>query len=326
MSKKYWHSFKPWRLASSGGRRLGGRGVSEARPSEPSPPRILNDVNSQTLAKDIASILAMSSPTEKAAATRALVARLPSVVDLAPRPSFALADIPGREERPILVPPAQVQKRSINRGTKGRFALLHALAHIELNAINLALDIALRFGCGHCESEATNVPLFHPDFTREWLQVADDEAKHFLLLHDRLIALGGRYGDLPAHDGLWESAIATKADPKARLAVVPMVLEARGLDVTPMMIEKFTAVDDQESVEALEIIYADEVGHVDVGRRWFEQLCDREQLVYEDTWQELVKKYFKGMLKRPFNKPARSRAGMEPPYYEPLADWYEGIA
>ena len=283
-------------------------------------------MDSQTLSKDIASILALSSPTEKAAATRALVARLPLIFDLAPRAPFPLSDTPGREEHPILVPPAQVQKRNITRGTKGRFALLHALAHIELNAINLALDIALRFGCGHCDSEASNVPLFHSDFTREWLQVADDEAKHFLLLHDRLSALGGRYGDLPAHDGLWESAIATKADPKARLAVVPMVLEARGLDVTPMMIEKFTAVDDDESVAALQIIYADEVGHVDVGRRWFEQLCDLEQLAYEDTWQELVKKYFKGMLKRPFNKPARSRAGMEPPYYEPLADWYEGIA
>ena len=268
----------------------------------------------------------MSSPTEKAAATRGLVAHLPSVLDLEPRVRFPLADLPGREEHPMLVPPAQVQKRSITRGTKGRFALLHALAHIELNAINLALDIALRFGCGHSDSEVPTTALFPSDFTREWLQVADDEAKHFLLLHDRLTALGGRYGDLPAHDGLWESAIATKEDPKARLAVVPMVLEARGLDVTPMMIEKFTAVDDQESVAALEVIYADEVGHVDVGRRWFEQLCDREQLAYEDTWQALVKKYFKGMLKRPFNKPARSRAGMEPPYYEPLADWYEGIA
>ena len=229
---------------------------------------------------------------------------------------LALADTPGREAQPELVPPAQVQKRSITRGVKGRFALLHALAHIELNAINLALDIALRFGCGYVASENGNAPLFPEAFTQEWLQVADDEAKHFLLLHDRLGALGGEYGDLPA----------TKADPKARLAVVPMVLEARGLDVTPMMIEKFTAVDDAESVAALEIIYADEVGHVDVGRRWFELLCDREHLAYEDTWQALVKKYFKGMLKRPFNKPARSQAGMEPPYYEPLADWYEGIA
>ena len=118
-------------------------------------------MDSQTLSKDIANILALSSPTEKAAATRALVARLPLIFDLAPRAPFPLSDIPGREEHPILVPPAQVQKRNITRGTKGRFALLHALAHIELNAINLALDIALRFGCGHCESEGSYVPLFH---------------------------------------------------------------------------------------------------------------------------------------------------------------------
>lgn len=281
--------------------------------------------SSNSLSRSIADTLAIASPTQKALATRALSASLSPNTLLPLRTDFAFADVPGREDAPVLVPPAQVQKRSITAGKKGRFALLHALAHIELNAINLALDIALRFGCGNEDENNKGHALFPAQFTHEWLGVADDEAKHFLLLNERLQALGGSYGDLPAHDGLWESALATKDDAKARLAVVPMVLEARGLDVTPMMIEKFTAVRDFESVAALKVIYKDEVGHVDVGRRWFEELCDRDGLIYEETWQALVKRYFKGVLKRPFNQPARSKAGMEPPYYEPLADWYEGI-
>ena len=156
-------------------------------------------------------------------------------------------------------------------------APLHAIAHIELNAVNLALDVAARYW-------AKAMP---DDFYRQWIGVADDEAKHFLLLNDRLAALDGAYGDLPAHNGLWESAIATKDDLLARLAVVPMVLEARGLDVTPMMIEKFTALGDLETVAALEVIYEDEIGHVAVGRRWFEHVADERGLDHESTWQDL---------------------------------------
>ena len=180
--------------------------------------------------------------------------------------------------------------------------------------MNLALDIALRFG-----------HLFSADFAADWLSVADDEAKHFLLLADRLTALGGAYGDLPAHAGLWESAIATKDQALARLAVVPMVLEARGLDVTPAMIKKLRAVDDLQSVDVLEIIYADEVGHVAIGRKWFESLCQSEGLHPETTWQDQVRQFFHGTVKRPFNEPARSQAGLTPAYYEPLADWYEAM-
>lgn len=263
-------------------------------------------------AHDIADVLAISVPQDKCAAARMLFAAHNLSHDFGPVP--ALADHPGRLDRPRLIPPGEVPKRSITRGTKGRFALLHALAHIELNAVNLALDMAVRFG------EA-----FGAHFIADWLSVADDEAKHFLLIRDRLLALGGDYGDLDAHDGLWASAIATKDAPLARLAIVPMVLEARGLDVTPAMIEKLTQVEDMESVAALEIIYADEVGHVAIGRKWFEKACEDQGLEPEETWQEQVKAYFHGVLRRPFNEPARSAAGMGPTYYEPLADWYEAM-
>lgn len=148
----------------------------------------------------IAEILAISGPAEKSVATRALFADLSPNQDLGELPP--IPDRPGRLEKPELIPPAQVPKRKITRGVQGRFALLHALAHIELNAVNLALDIAVRFGTE-----------FGPNFVADWLSVADDEAKHFLLLQARLHALGGDYGDLPAHDGLWMSAIATKDAP-----------------------------------------------------------------------------------------------------------------
>ena len=287
----------------------------------------MRDLSSQIIA-----CLTLSNPGEKCQATRHLFANLtdtPAATPSTAKPPTARApaisaftigenltppDTPGRLPKPELIPPAQVPKRTITAGPKGRFALLHALAHIELNAVNLALDIAVRFGAQ-----------FGPDFVRDWLSVADDEAKHFLLLQDRLSALDGAYGDLPAHDGLWMSAIATKDSALARLAVVPMVLEARGLDVTPAMINKLTAVGDLESVAALKIIYEDEVGHVAVGRKWFEHACTDAGLEPEITWQEQVKAFFHGVLKRPFNEPARTAAGMGPAYYEPLADWYEAM-
>lgn len=272
-----------------------------------------------TLFDAAARSLALSDPIEKCRETRAWIAAWRAdgafVTPLADRADPGLSDRPGRLDRPVLVSPNDVPKRKITGAAEGRRALLHAIAHIELNAVNLALDVAVRYW---------NVAM-PDDFHREWIGVADDEAKHFLLLNDRLQALDGAYGDLPAHNGLWESAIATKGDILARLAVVPMVLEARGLDVTPMMIEKFTQVGDLETVEALKIIYEDEIGHVAVGRRWFEHVADERGLDHETTWHDLVRTYFHGQVKRPFNKPARSEAGMRPGYYEPLADWYEGI-
>ena len=189
-----------------------------------------------------------------------------------------------------------------------RIALLHALTHIELNAIDLACDIIVRF---------TDQDL--PDgFYDDWTRVADEEALHFTLLSDRLGVLGAAYGDLPAHDGLWEAAENTAHDLMARLAVVPLVLEARGLDVTPAMIVNLRRAGDLDSVAVLERIYTDEIGHVAIGRRWFEWAARRAGVDPVSAWQSLVRRYFKGVLKPPFNNDARDRAGLTADFYGPI--------
>ena len=215
---------------------------------------------------------------------------------------------PARPEKPELLPPRDVPRRRINRGEAGRVALLHALAHIELNAIDLAWDIIARF------SEEALPKAFFDD----WVTVAKEEAFHFTLLSERLGQLGAAYGDLPAHDGLWEAAQETAGDLLARLAVVPLVLEARGLDVTPAMIAKLEEVEDRQSAEILKVIYRDEIGHVATGRRWFEYLCQERRLEPKETWRALVEKHFRGGLKPPFNEEGRLAADFPPDYYQPL--------
>jgi uncharacterized ferritin-like protein (DUF455 family) len=201
-------------------------------------------------------------------------------------------------------------KRRRNLGSvDGRIALLHAVAHIELNAIDLAWDIIARFSTGDLPRE----------FFDDWLGVAAEEVEHFALLDARLAALGGEYGALPAHDGLWEAAAATAGDLLARLAVVPMVLEARGLDVTPEMIRRLERAGDPDSAAILERIYQDEIGHVAVGARWFELLCRRRGLDPAAAFHARVRRHFSGSLKPPFNHEARRRAGMSPDFYVPLA-------
>jgi uncharacterized ferritin-like protein (DUF455 family) len=217
-------------------------------------------------------------------------------------------DRPARPARPALRAPRQVPRRRITTGTKGRVALLHALAHIELNAIDLAWDIIARF------TEAGLPRAFYDD----WVGVADEEAAHHALLAERLNALDADYGDLPAHDGLWQAASATADDLLARLAVVPLVLEARGLDVTPAMMAKLSAVGDDESAAILGTIYDDEIGHVAVGKRWFDYLAERRGLAPLETWQTLVRRYFKGALKPPFNRQARQAAGLASQFYDPV--------
>lgn len=218
----------------------------------------------------------------------------------------AMPDRPARPPRPELRPPREMPKRRAG-GLRGRIALLHAVAHIELNAIDLAWDLVGRFA----------VLDWPPAFFDDWVRVADDEARHFLMLEQRLNALDAIYGDLPAHDGLWEAAFATRNDPLARLAVVPLVLEARGLDVTPGMIARLRRAGDQPSAALLEVIAREEESHVAAGWRWFAHLCSERALSPRETYRDLVARYYRGTLKPPFNDAARRRAGLEPTLYTP---------
>ena len=201
-----------------------------------------------------------------------------------------------------------LKKRSL-RGERGRIALMHALAHIELNAIDLALDITARFA-------STGVPR---TFFDGWMKVADDEARHFTLLRNRLRSLGADYGDLPAHDGLWQAAHQTRNDLEARLAVVPLILEARGLDITPSMIDTLSEAGDDETATILRIIYEDEKKHVAVGAKWFRFFCARRRIDPALRFQELVRLNFRGDVKPPFNDLARAAAGLTPSFYRSLS-------
>lgn len=224
---------------------------------------------------------------------------------------------PARPDRPELLPPRSVPKRSMG-SEQGRAALLHALAHIELNAIDLAFDMIARFA-GTPTYLAMLGAETVPAFIADWLNVGEDEARHFSLLHERLATYNTRYGDLPAHDGLWEAAEETAEDFLARLAVVPMVLEARGLDVTPGMAKRMEAAGDLKTAHILAGIYADEINHVRVGTHWFCLACTRQGLEPIETFHEVVGKKFRGRIKPPFNEAARSEAGLLPPFYKPLA-------
>ncbi len=218
-----------------------------------------------------------------------------------------MPDRPGRPAHPVLLAPRDMPKRSL-KGARGRFAMIHAIAHIELNAVDLTWDLIGRFA-------HEKMP---QSFLDDWVHVGDDEARHFGLLNARLNRLGGKYGDLPAHDGLWQAAQDTGHSLLARVAIVPLVLEARGLDVTPSMIQKSRESGDDDTGDILETIYQDEKRHVAFGAKWFRFLCDREAVVPEPTFQKLVRKYFKGQLKPPFNDRARSEAGLTPGFYKPL--------
>ncbi|KQT48810.1 rhamnosyltransferase [Aureimonas sp. Leaf454] len=215
---------------------------------------------------------------------------------------------PGRPVKPDLVSPRTVKRRSVHTEA-GRIALIHALAHIELNAIDLALDIVARF-------TTERVPR---SFFDGWMTVAMEEAKHFGLLSDRLESLGSHYGALPAHGGLWQAVEVTAHDLGARLAIVPLILEARGLDVTPSLLEKLEATGDGETAAILTIIYNDEKKHVAIGAKWFRFLCAREGRNPADRFQELVRQCFRGDVKPPFNDRARAEAGLTPTFYRALS-------
>jgi uncharacterized ferritin-like protein (DUF455 family) len=214
---------------------------------------------------------------------------------------------PGRPDRPPLVDPKFLKHRRLG-SIEGKAGLLHAIAHIEFNAINLALDAVYRF------------PQMPREFVEDWLRVAAEEAYHFQLVREQLARFGHDYGDLPAHDGLWRTTYDTAFDVLVRMALVPRTLEARGLDVTPDMMRKLRAIGETRSVEVLHILLRDEVGHVAVGTKWFAYLCEQRGLPRLETFQSLIDTYFHGQLRGPFNLEARKAAGFSDAELQWLVD------
>lgn len=260
-----------------------------------------------SVASAIRDALLTADPRDKPMRARAVardwrLGRLGHVFDI------AMPDRPGRPEAPQLLPPNMMPNRRKGGSLANRVAMLHAFAHIEFVAIDLALDAAGRFGEG-----------LPRDFVSDWLSVAADEAMHFALLSRRLHELGSHYGALPAHDGLWEAAGETAHDALARLAIVPMVLEARGLDVSPATIDRLERAGDPQSAAILRRIYTDEIRHVGIGSHWFGTLCDSAGFERSDHWQMLVRRHFRGALKPPFNDSARAKAGLPREFYASIA-------
>ncbi len=253
----------------------------------------------QNLFQEAKACLALSDPQEKQQKTCELRQQWlhGELVREHAGPVPAIGD-PGRPARPELVPPRALRSRKLTTEA-GRAVLVHALAHIEFNAINLALDAIYRFR-------------EMPDaYYGDWLQVAEEEAYHFSLLRERLQSMGRDYGDFPAHNGLWEMACDTADDVMVRMALVPRVLEARGLDVTPAMIERLTEAGDTETVNILQIIFRDEIGHVEIGSRWFRYCCAERGLSSAATFKDLLERYMKGRIKGPFAEQARRQAGFD---------------
>jgi uncharacterized ferritin-like protein (DUF455 family) len=250
------------------------------------------------------SALLERDPARKVAATLALrqaVDGIPGHGSPVVDPLRAIEEppgLPGRPDTPELVAPRLLVKRSVHT-VIGRVVLLHALAHIEFNAINLALDAVWRF---------EGMP---EDYYREWLGVAAEEACHFGLLTEHLATLGHRYGDFPAHDGLWEMVEKTRGDVLARMALVPRTLEARGLDAAPPMRARLAQAGDTVAASILDIILRDEIGHVAVGNRWYRYLCAQRQLDPNAIYPSLVERYRAPKLKGPFNFEARRAAGFD---------------
>jgi len=250
----------------------------------------VNTIRHQALA-----VLCERDPGRKASLARALPRDGPcgedQVLDEPP-------GLPGRPQRPLLVPHTGLKQRSM-KTVEGRATLLHALAHIELNAIDLAADAVWRF------------PGLPAAFYRDWVGVAQEEALHFMLLREHLQSLGFDYGTFDAHNGLWEMAEKTKHDPLARLALVPRTLEARGLDASPPVKAKLVGAGDLRAGEILDIILRDEIGHVAVGNRWYRHLCTQRGLDPVATYAQLAAAYGAPRLRGPFNLDARRAAGFE---------------
>lgn len=211
---------------------------------------------------------------------------------------IAAIDVPGRPQRLKLVDPRVVPRRTLV-SEEGRLGMLHSFAHIEFNAINLALDAAYRF---------REMP---DQFITDWLKVAVEEAHHFSLLQDYLNSQGSEYGNFDAHNGLWDMVCKTRHDVLHRMALVPRVMEARGLDVTPGLMKKFEQIGDLRTVEILQVIYDEEIGHVEIGNRWYYFCCEQRGVDPRVTFRNLISEYFGGSLRGPFNHEARVQAGFE---------------
>jgi uncharacterized ferritin-like protein (DUF455 family) len=251
-------------------------------------------------------LLCLADPIEKARLTRALFTDFdPALLDT--EEAFdEPADLPGRPERPKLLAPKEVPARSPFTPT-GLAGLLHAVTHIEFNAINLALDATWRFA---------GMP---PAYYRDWLRVASEEALHFTLLREHLLTLGHDYGGFDAHDGLWTMAMRTASDATARMALVPRTLEARGLDATPPMQAKLRRAGDLRAVAILDVILRDEIGHVAIGNHWYRWLCERDGLDPVAHYDELTARHQAPRLRPPFNHAARYAAGFTDAELERLA-------
>lgn len=261
----------------------------------------------QSVASAIRGALLTAEPRAKCFAARDVarrwrLGRLDFVFDV------AMPEEPARPERPELLPPAQMPKRGKFGSERGRIALWHSLAHIEFVAIDLALDMAGRFG-----NEMGR------EFVSDFLSVAADEAMHFALLARKLESLGSHYGALPAHGGLWQAAHETRGDVAARLAIVPMVLEARGLDVTPATLDRVEAAGDEHGARILSRILDDEIRHVRFGAKHFKKVSNSRGKDAPTMWKSLVREHFRGAIKPPFNDSARLAAGLS-------RDFYEGVA
>ncbi len=251
----------------------------------------------KNLFKQAFACLLLDDPKRKAKATLALYKDCANdVMQREPLSTVEPLPVPGRPVKPELVDPRDVPRRNFTT-LKGRLTLVHAIAHIEFNAINLALDAVYRF---------QNMP---EQYYLDWCRVAAEEAQHFTMLSDYLEEHGMSYGDLSAHNGLWEMAVKTDADVLARMALVPRVLEARGLDVTPTMIEKLKSTGDTALIAILQKIFDEEIGHVKIGSFWYKTLCKERGLEPEDTFLQLIEEFMEGAKFGPFETEARLEAG-----------------
>ena len=272
-----------------------------------------------TLCDWCAYILNTPDPERKIESTTQLFANFAKRSDTSePMPlgagSVKPPDQPIRLQDLTEIAPGKMPNPGRGGSVKSRITMLHALANIEQWAIDLAIDICIRFATFETISGEKLPRTFYYD----WLKVANDEAKHFSLLRARLEELGSHFGALPVHHGLWESAAITAHDLRARISIIALVHEARGLDVNPLTIEKFRRAGDNESVEVLSIIHNDEITHVTTGHRWLTWICDKEGLDPVQVFRGNVQKYFKGAVKGPFNTEAREQTGMDGRYYEDL--------